>query len=296
MWQVVHPDVWMVPESIGPTGNFVLADNQIVDGNTPLSPFWKTSDSFWTTNDARDTTVFGYAYPETQSWIYASNAIYQQAINTTISQLYSTSARVMLTADGSGISGDLQHVNIDNSFTDWTINVKAEANILPASFLVQFSFVGDFSSDPAKDIGMWTVLMADMTGNQAQAQKVKRASTRERELKGSVSLTANLLDCVAAGTLKSLEVRDVVPFLKDKLTWMVWVSSVPLLPFFVFFLSNPECRYWVVMLTIGMIERRSNRFTNFSPGSHCRSRQRHSVHSGKSGGAVGVRYEYGPPS
>jgi tyrosinase len=232
MWQAVHPDVWMVPESIGPTGNFVLADNQIVDGNTPLSPFWKTSDSFWTTNDARDTTVFGYAYPETQSWIYASNAIYQQAVNRTISQSYSTSARATLTADGSGISGGLQHVNINNSFTDWTINLEAVASTLPSSFLVQFSLVGDFSSDPVKDVGMWNVLMADITGKQAQAQRVKRVSTLENKLKGSVSLTANLLDCVAAGTLESLETHDVVPFLKDKFTWMVWVSLIFLFPLF----------------------------------------------------------------
>lgn len=240
MWQAIHPDVWMVPESIGLTGNFVLADEQIVDGNTPLSPFWKTSDSFWTTNDARDTTVFGYAYPETQSWIYASNTIYQQAVSATISQFYSTSARAMLTTDGSGISGDLQHLNIDNSFTDWTINLEAMANILPSSFLVQFSFVSDFSSDPVKDVGMWTVLMADMTGNQAQAQKVKRASTLEKKLKGSVSLTANLLDCVAAGMLESLEARDVVPFLKGKLTWMVWVSLVFLFPHFGFSLVKSK--------------------------------------------------------
>jgi tyrosinase len=224
MWQVVHPDVWMVPESIGPTGNFVLADNQIVDGNTPLSPFWKSPDAFWTTNDARNTTVFGYAYPETQSWIYVSDAIHQQAVNTTISQLYSTSARAMLTGHESGIGGNLQSFNVDDSFTDWTINLEVVASSMPSSFLVQFSFVGDFSSDPVKDVGMWTVLMADMKGSQAEAAKLKRTSRSGKKLMGSVSLTANLLDCITAGTLESLEARDVVPFLKAKLSWLVWVS------------------------------------------------------------------------
>jgi tyrosinase len=224
MWQVVHPDIWMVPESIGSTGNFYLADNQIVDGNTPLSPFWKSPDAFWTTNDARDTTVLGYAYPETQSWIYVSDAIHQQAVNTAISQMYSTSARAMLTAQEGGIGGNLQSLNVDNSFTDWTINLEAVASTMPLSFLVQFFFVGDFSSDPVKDVGMWTILMADMKDDQAEAANLKRTSTSEKKLKGSVSLTANLLDCITAGTLESLEARDVVPFLKTKLTWFVWVS------------------------------------------------------------------------
>lgn len=227
MWQVVHPDLWITPESIGPTGNFVLADNQIVNGNTPHSPFWKTSDTFWTTNDVRDPTVLGYAYPETQGWIYASNAMYQRAVTTAISQLYSTSARARLTVDESGISGDLQHINVDNSFIDWTITLEAVASALPYSFLVQFSFVGDFSSDPIKDVGMWTVLMADMKDRQSEVENMKRSHMLEKKLKGSVSLTASLLDCVAVGILDSLEPRDVVPFLKTKLTWMAWVSLIP---------------------------------------------------------------------
>jgi tyrosinase len=269
MWQVVHPDLWMVPESIGLTGNFVLEDNQVVDGNTPLSPFWKSSDSFWTSNDVRDTTILGYAYPETQSWIYASNAIYQRAVNTTISQSYSASARAMLTADGSGVTGNAQHINIDNSFTDWTINLEAVSSTIPSSFLVHFSFVGDFSSDSVKDVGMWTVLMVNTTGNQPEAEKIKRTITPEKKLEGSVSLTANLLDYVAAGMLKSLEAQDVVPFLRDKLTWMVWVSSTLLPPYLVLLLSNRNRCGWVLMLTMCMIERWKNRFTKISPRSNC---------------------------
>jgi tyrosinase len=36
-----------------------------------------------------------------------------------------------------------------------------------------------------------------------------------------VSLTASLLDEVTAGRLRSLEPEDVVPYLKEKLSWTV---------------------------------------------------------------------------
>lgn len=224
-----------MPESVKDKGNFVLADNQIVDGDTPLSPFWTTSTTFWTSNDVRDTINLGYAYPETQSWLYSSSSEYRAAVNATIAQLYSSSVRNMLAA-GVGENGyDFNRLIVDDSFTDWSVELSVVSSTLPPTFQVRFSFIGDFSSDQVKGVGMWNVIMPSThRDHHTETQNKKRASTLEKNMKGSVALTANLLDCIAAGQLESLEEGDVVPFLKSKLTWLVYVSLHIAPPFFIF--------------------------------------------------------------
>ena len=67
--------------NIGATGNFVIDHHSWVDGDTPLKPFWKTENSFWTSNDVRNTVDLGYAYPETQRWNYPTEKEYRIAVN-----------------------------------------------------------------------------------------------------------------------------------------------------------------------------------------------------------------------
>jgi tyrosinase len=59
--------------------------------NTPLTPFWDASGTrFWTSAQIRDTTTFGYAYPETQQWRYPDYPTYQAAIRRAVTTLYGT--------------------------------------------------------------------------------------------------------------------------------------------------------------------------------------------------------------
>ncbi|KAF2705035.1 Di-copper centre-containing protein [Pleomassaria siparia CBS 279.74] len=222
LWQVANPDSWFVPESVGPNSNFVISENQIVDGTTPLSPFWRDSKTFWTVDEVRDTTVLGYAYPETQSWKFASTELYRNAVTATISQLYSSSARDRLTAGSDGQRGDLAHLNANNTFTDWSINAFASRNTSSSIVQVQFSLVADVSSDPPKNVGIWNAMMPSAHSNDGNNDDNKLNSMNDIVLKGSIGLTADLLDCIASGRLESLEAVDVVPFLKTRLTWNVY--------------------------------------------------------------------------
>ena len=177
-----------------------------------------------------DWRLFGYDYPETQS----ANTAFAQA---TVAQLYSGSSRGRL---ASGQTGGVGHQFMSGtknaSYTDWVINTSAAPLDLPPTFVVQFSLVGDFSSDAPTDVGMWFVLMP-MDHNKAkrslrEAEKLtKRATAADMTMHGTISLTSSLLDQIEAGKLQSLAERDVVPFLMEKLTWKVYsVSFLTILP------------------------------------------------------------------
>ncbi|KAF2133032.1 tyrosinase [Dothidotthia symphoricarpi CBS 119687] len=232
LYQAQDPTRYLTPQNIFDSGNVFLEDNTVVDGTTPLLPFRRNATSFWTTNDARNTAIFGYAYPETQPWNYASSAEYRAAITATISRLYGGSVKAMLTdeSDRVGTLGIHAQSAKNTTFTDWTITTKAAALDLPPTFVARFSLAGDNSSDPVVDVGMWTKLMP-MDHNRSKRKirqtqkKAKRAPILAKTLRGNVGLTASLLDQVAAGKLASLNSTDVVPYLRDRLVWKVYSGN-----------------------------------------------------------------------
>jgi tyrosinase len=242
MYQSAHPDRYFKPQNIGAAGNVFLENGQTVDADTPLLPFRQPSGEFWTTNAARDTDTFGYAYPET---LQAHNTSATQA---RIAHMYGSSARNMLTAPH-GAVGFAARVN---TFTDWTINAKARVS---HSVVARFRLGGDGSSDGV-DVGSWVRLMpASHTRDRTPTSTPKTctststqktyASTSTHSIKrdnnndnnndnnpsytgtdkmvynGGISLTPSLLSQIAAGKLKSLNVGDVVPYLRECLEWVV---------------------------------------------------------------------------
>lgn len=68
---------------------------------TGLTPFWESSNSFWTSEGVRKTGTFGYAYPETQSWKFSTPQQYNSNIRATIRQLYGGSNLATLIAESS---------------------------------------------------------------------------------------------------------------------------------------------------------------------------------------------------
>lgn len=218
MWQAAHPDVYFESAVVTDSHSSWLANNSVVDANTPLLPFWHTPDTFWTPNLIRDTTVFNYAYPETQPWNYGSDAAYRAAVNASISKLYSNSVRATLTtvAEVGGTSGGLNHLLVDNTYVDWIIRAAGSTHELPNTFQLRFYLVGDSTFDAVADVGQWTMIMS---GDQGPKIHRKRASTLEPNSEGTVSLTAHLVDQVGDGKLKSLNADHVVPYLKEKLIW-----------------------------------------------------------------------------
>lgn len=196
------------------------------------------------------TETFGYAYPETfkpaphvnehvnehegdeeeakdyeedawedeeEDWDLSARA------SASVARLYSPSARDMLIASPATAGGSVQLVT-NGTFTDWAIATEALAHELPSTFIVRFSLTGDFSSDPSVDVGSWVNAMP-----QSHEEMRKRTATIEQTYKSSISLTSSLLDQIKAGKLESLDAKDVVPYLTDKLSWRVLKVRISLL-------------------------------------------------------------------
>jgi tyrosinase len=220
MYQAAHPDRNMEPEDIGNNGNVFLADGTMVDVNTPLLPFRKPGGggAFWTPNEVAKTETFGYAYPETLKTATPSESDgegegdeedeeenegdwFARSVSTSIVQFYSSSARDVVTTSHAtgGISTSLL-LAADGTFTDWFISTSALAHALPSTFVV----------------GSWVKMMPS-----THEETRKRSVIVEKTYNSSVSLTSGLLDQVNAGKLGSLEERDVVPFLTERLSWKV---------------------------------------------------------------------------
>lgn len=227
----MHPDLYITPE-LTTSANLWIDANTVLDADTPLLPFWRTPDSFWTTNEVRDTTVLGYAYPETVVSGFISDDEYRKELNATVTRLYSSSARAMLLKGGvegePPITAEGEMIflldEVDRSFEDWNVRVKGDRMRLPATFLVKFFLRGDYNNDEGREVGAWTVVASAAHQSAVQfggEEKRRRASVDEMDMQGLVGLTSSLLEEIAAGTLASLDEEDVVPLLRDGLSWRV---------------------------------------------------------------------------
>ncbi|EGZ76806.1 tyrosinase precursor [Neurospora tetrasperma FGSC 2509] len=88
IWQDLNPNSFMTPRP-APYSTFVAQEGESQSKNTPLEPFWdKSAANFWTSEQVKDSTTFGYAYPETQKWKYSSVKEYQAAIRKSVTALY----------------------------------------------------------------------------------------------------------------------------------------------------------------------------------------------------------------
>ncbi|TVY81027.1 Tyrosinase, partial [Lachnellula suecica] len=88
IWQALNPASYTINKRAG-DGTFVINSNSTETAATPLAPFFDASGTKnWTSETARQTEVFNYAYPETQRWKFGSDAKYQTSVRSAAQQLY----------------------------------------------------------------------------------------------------------------------------------------------------------------------------------------------------------------
>lgn len=110
MWQAINPNTYVTGQA-ATNDTVTTAEGTIENISTPLTPFWKTPDAFYTSSDVRRTERFGNAYPETQPWRFQSTRDYQASVRTAFRDLYGGSnlAFILASAQRDGtLSSDAQ--------------------------------------------------------------------------------------------------------------------------------------------------------------------------------------------
>ena len=87
LWQTANPANYGASQ-VAPHSTWTIASGSTQDGNSPLMPFRKAADAYWTTNDVKDfEAVFKYSYPE---FVVGDQS--QATIINYINQFYSSTA------------------------------------------------------------------------------------------------------------------------------------------------------------------------------------------------------------
>lgn len=99
LWQTCHPDEYGASQTAS-SATWTIASGSTQDANSPLKPFRKNANAFWTTNDVQDwSNTFKYTYPE-----FASTGGEQSAIINLVNSLYGSNSNIT----ASGVSTNVE--------------------------------------------------------------------------------------------------------------------------------------------------------------------------------------------
>ncbi|KAF2194899.1 Di-copper centre-containing protein [Zopfia rhizophila CBS 207.26] len=90
IWQALNPSAFVIDKvAAAREANFTIAAGTRVTAETELKPFYDSSATkFWNSAGTKETTPFGYAYPETQRWVFPSEQAYQTSVRNEVTRQY----------------------------------------------------------------------------------------------------------------------------------------------------------------------------------------------------------------
>ncbi|PVH75831.1 Di-copper centre-containing protein [Cadophora sp. DSE1049] len=208
MWQVIFPDSYVVPEP-AIFNTFTVSAGQTQDVSSPLTPFHKdASGEFWTSETARTTETFGYAYPETAK--YDGGNVTSQVI-LAVNKLYGS---------GGSLPTSKRASNVRTTDNEWIANIRVKKYALNEPFYVHI-FIGSFDPDPfswsfePNLVGTHTIFVKAIGPN------LTCHCDPEQLVTATIPLTDRLHVDIAGGSLKSLKPADVTSYLAKTLSYRV---------------------------------------------------------------------------
>ncbi|KIJ47996.1 hypothetical protein M422DRAFT_66385 [Sphaerobolus stellatus SS14] len=244
LWQALNPDEYVnaVPSQLA---TFTRPKGDKEDANTPLAPFRKTNDTFWTSAEVRDTRTFNYTYPELADLYKLSSKDCAAKVRFAVNKLYGKTAPVSATrpsvfdklpshseVGGHVTPGKWHKAAEDHShYHEWFANIEVQKYSLKKSFMIHV-FLGDVPVDSSK----WAV-SANLVGthcvfashiDSTSCEKCQTANAANLIVHGNIPLTHALGNHF--GKVTSLESKDVLPVLKEKLKWVVETNDGKVVP------------------------------------------------------------------
>ena len=213
LWQVLHPKTYVVPEP-ATYNTFTNSAGQMQTSSSSLTPFYKDGKgNFWTSDSARSTQTFGYAYPET---VNSAGGNTTAQVVSAINKLYG------ITPSKQKRDGTFKMIrDLGAQQREWIANIKVEKNALSEPFFIHV-FIGPFDdSNPSS----WS-LEPNLAGSNFVFTKAAGTSNcqgcDQRQLvSATIPLTSSLMDNVAEGHLASMQPADVEPFLTSNFDYRI---------------------------------------------------------------------------
>ncbi|KJA16020.1 hypothetical protein HYPSUDRAFT_148428 [Hypholoma sublateritium FD-334 SS-4] len=219
LWSALHPGVWVAPGDSA-DGTATIAENTLIDTKTPLSPFWKTKTSFWTSAEVGNTQSLGYSYPEFDGLDLKNAVAVKAAIAAKVNMLYGASGTYGAIPQ---IPGAPQVPTPAPSTKcpahgkwDWTARIRVKKFEVGCSFQIVL-FLGTVPSDPKqwnlspRVAGTYCILVNESVSNCANC-----ASQSEFVEQGYIPLNRGISKLSG---LSSLDPAGVVAYLTANLYW-----------------------------------------------------------------------------
>lgn len=209
MWQVIFPNSYVVSEP-AIFNTFTLSAGETQDINSPLAPFHKdASGGFWTSETARTTETFGYAYPESAH--FANGNVTRQVI-AAVNKLYGSGPRLQPTSKRAS--------TVRSAHKEWITNIRVKKYALNAPFFVHI-FIGSFDPHPFS----WS-FEPNLVGTHSIFVKAIGPNSNcncdpDQLVTGTIPLTDRLHVDIMGGFLRSLQPEDVTPYLAKNLGYRV---------------------------------------------------------------------------
>lgn len=234
MWQALNPTSWVQPMVSGET-TFTSLKGTVQTSASPLAPFLASADgTFWTSDTARTTDVFGYIYKDVGSFAQFNDTL-RQALTQKINTLYGPSSAIGLRARHVGRSKSRKSDIVPSlpgfqlssltpaadqaihhgHYTEWVANVQVKSGALTATFFLHF-----FLGEPSDNVHEW-----ELTDNHVGSVPIftmrHGSSPSESSISGSLPLTTTLMKMLGNGNIQDLSPSSVVPFLREHLTMRI---------------------------------------------------------------------------
>ncbi|KAK7745478.1 hypothetical protein SLS53_002976 [Cytospora paraplurivora] len=245
LWQVFHPDAWVVPERTM-VNSFTTSVGQILNSRTALTPFFVSSNgTFWNSDMLRDPTNLGYTYAElSSSGIRLSDRSSiqdgQAQVAGVINQLYgrfsvnSLSIQASKRTEHSGTrpthwwGGSLlghqdkstrslpvsKIISENGQYREWIANVRVIKQALDGPFTVRMSL-----GSPDQDFSQ--VGSMGVFASPPEFANMMQMAPGAEYVTSTIPLTAALVDKVSDGTLDSMDPEFVGPYLQQYLATSV---------------------------------------------------------------------------
>lgn len=235
MWQVLHPNSWY--EAHNGTNTFTISPDMLVDGSTPLMPFFMDMDGTpWTADASRSIGTFCYSYPDLDS----STSTAQ--VSTTLNNLYGQGCLINPSSSPAPRSSPRRAANnklssrntgradmntladisqsISNLLTntsamrDYVTNIRVDSMAVGSSFKV-YIFDGPVSADSTT----WDA-SPHLLGQRFFMTSGMKTMSRQLH-KGSISISAALRSRALSGALSGMGNNEVTDYLRDNMGWKV---------------------------------------------------------------------------